>query len=71
VSSSAGVTLGKLVVLNLIYDLTAGCTSIVAQTSAGRMLHARNLDYGKSLTYLSLLCYACVPCALYRYARFT
>jgi hypothetical protein len=43
-----GVTLGKLVLMNLIYDLSAGCTSIVAQTSNGRMLHARNLDYGTS-----------------------
>jgi len=52
-----GIDLGKVVLLNLIYDLTApgfhigseggvmACTSIVAQTANGQMLHARNLDY--------------------------
>jgi hypothetical protein len=32
------------VLLNLIYDLSAGCTSLVAQNSLGQILHARNLD---------------------------
>lgn len=62
-----GITLGELVALNLLYDLTdfaygpfseifgnrsdsqvprLGCTSIVAATEDGRILHGRNLDYG-------------------------
>lgn len=34
----------QIVLLNLIYDLSAGCTSLVAQNSLGQILHARNLD---------------------------
>ena len=37
---------GKILVMNLIYDLTCFCTSIVADSPDGSMLHARNLDYG-------------------------
>jgi len=44
-SADVGITLGKLVLMNLLYDVTAGCTSIVAQHTSGRMLHARNMDY--------------------------
>lgn len=39
-----GIPVGELFFLNLAYDLTAHCTSIVAQTSDGKILHARNLD---------------------------
>jgi len=45
-TGDVGLTLGKLVLMNIIYDISAGCTSIVAQRSDGTMLHARNLDYG-------------------------
>jgi len=38
--------LGQLVILNLIYELTAFCTSIVAQHPDGTIYHSRNLDYG-------------------------
>jgi N-acylethanolamine-hydrolysing acid amidase len=44
-NGTAGLDLGKVVIMNLIYDLTAFCTSIVAQTTEGVMLHGRNLDY--------------------------
>ncbi|KAL7073518.1 hypothetical protein ACQ4LE_006925 [Meloidogyne hapla] len=54
-----GVTLGELVVFNILYDLTdfshgpflknnkslLGCTSIVAAQNDGKILHGRNLDY--------------------------
>ena len=39
------VTLGEIVVMNLIYDITAGCTSIVASLANGSIVHGRNLDY--------------------------
>uniref|UniRef100_A0A915N8D6 Choloylglycine hydrolase/NAAA C-terminal domain-containing protein n=1 Tax=Meloidogyne javanica TaxID=6303 RepID=A0A915N8D6_MELJA len=54
------VTLGELVVFNILYDLTdfshgpflknnkslsLGCTSIVAAQNNGKILHGRNLDY--------------------------
>jgi len=42
-----GIDLGKVVLLNLLYDITAfGCTSIVAQNQNGTIFHGRNLDYG-------------------------
>ncbi|KAL5013936.1 hypothetical protein ScPMuIL_008206 [Solemya velum] len=40
-----GVKLGDIVLLNLIYDITAWCTSIVAMDDHGVVWHARNLDY--------------------------
>jgi len=40
-----GVDLGEILMLNLVYDISAGCTSIVGQDKDGNMLHARNLDY--------------------------
>ena len=39
------VTLGEIVAMNLIYDITAGCTSIVASLPNGSIVHGRNLDY--------------------------
>jgi len=61
VLQTVGIDMGKVVLLNLIYDLTApgfhisrendnglgvlACTSIVAQAQNGQILHARNLDY--------------------------
>ncbi|XP_064597794.1 N-acylethanolamine-hydrolyzing acid amidase-like [Liolophura sinensis] len=40
-----GLPLGEMVLLNIIYDMTAFCTSVVAQDSAGNIWHTRNLDY--------------------------
>jgi len=37
---------GDAVILNLFYEFSALCTSIVAQTDDGKILHARNLDFG-------------------------
>ena len=44
-----GIPVGELFFLNLVYDLTAHCTSIVAQTSDGKVLHARNMDTPRDL----------------------
>jgi len=44
-NGSCGVDLGKVVLLNLIYDFSAFCTSIVAQDEQGTIYHGRNLDY--------------------------
>jgi len=41
----AGFPLGAAVLLNLIYEVEAGCTSIVAQTKEGSIIHGRNLDF--------------------------
>ena len=40
------VPVGDLAVLNILYDMLAGCTSIVAEDGMGRIYHGRNLDYG-------------------------
>src|SRR5690242_1783412 len=36
---------GKATLLNIIYEVQAGCTSIVAQDSNGKIWHGRNLDF--------------------------
>ncbi|XP_066279193.1 N-acylethanolamine-hydrolyzing acid amidase-like [Branchiostoma lanceolatum] len=46
IANCTGIPLGQIVGLNLVYDLTAFCTSIVAQDDKGIILHGRNLDYG-------------------------
>jgi len=38
-------TLDDVVFLNLFYEFSAACTSIVAKDSTGRIIHGRNLDF--------------------------
>jgi N-(long-chain-acyl)ethanolamine deacylase len=45
VANATGLPLGDIVILNLVYDLTAFCTSILAQHQNGTIFHSRNLDY--------------------------
>lgn len=40
-----------LTLLNLGYELTDDCTSIVAQTQDGKIIHARNLDFGAGMAF--------------------
>ena len=40
------VPVGEVALLNILYDITAGCTSIVAEDEMGNIYHGRNLDYG-------------------------
>nr|XP_006821136.1 PREDICTED: N-acylethanolamine-hydrolyzing acid amidase-like [Saccoglossus kowalevskii] len=51
VAKAMGIKLGDIVTLNLLYDITASCTSIVAEDSNGQIWHGRNLDY----TFTSIL----------------
>jgi len=39
------IPVGAAVLLNLFYELEAGCTSIVAQDVYGKITHGRNLDF--------------------------
>jgi N-acylethanolamine-hydrolysing acid amidase len=39
------MTVGEVAACQIVYDVTAACTSIVAQDASGRILHGRNLDY--------------------------
>ena len=44
-SNCSGLTIQQLITVNIIYDLTAFCTSIVCVTTDGQILHARNQDF--------------------------
>eukprot|EP01084_Bolivina_argentea_P017048 31847_1 len=45
ISSCTNVTVGGMVFFNLLYDMTAGCTSIIAADNNNVIYHGRNLDY--------------------------
>uniref|UniRef100_A0A7I4YB86 Ceramidase n=1 Tax=Haemonchus contortus TaxID=6289 RepID=A0A7I4YB86_HAECO len=48
IADEIGVDLGKLAFLNIFYELSRFCTSIVAQPPGNKdMFHARNLDFGQ------------------------
>ncbi|ESO99106.1 hypothetical protein LOTGIDRAFT_142206 [Lottia gigantea] len=42
----SNMNLGEIVLYNIFYEVFTVCTSIVAQDSAGKLFHARNLDFG-------------------------
>ena len=44
-SECSGLTIKDLITVNLVYDLIAMCTSIVAADSNGKVYHARNFDF--------------------------
>ena len=46
ISKATGIDLGRLVLMNVAYELEGVCTSIVAQDAQGNLFHARNLDFG-------------------------
>lgn len=46
VSHGLNISLADAILLNIFYDLSAFCTSIVAQDTKGNIFHGRNLDYG-------------------------
>ncbi|XP_072019536.1 N-acylethanolamine-hydrolyzing acid amidase-like [Amphiura filiformis] len=45
IAKTVGLEVGQITALNILYDVSAFCTSIVAQDSNGTIWHARNLDY--------------------------
>ncbi|XP_056424693.1 N-acylethanolamine-hydrolyzing acid amidase-like [Hyla sarda] len=45
IARTLGINIGDVVALNLCYEATAFCTSIVAQDDKGNVYHGRNLDY--------------------------
>ncbi|KAH3726701.1 N-acylethanolamine-hydrolyzing acid amidase-like [Dreissena polymorpha] len=46
IANIMNISLGEVLLANLIYDLSAFCTSIVSQDANGMIWHSRNLDYG-------------------------
>ena len=45
VAKAWNISVADVILINLVYDLTAYCTSIVAEDSKGNIIHGRNLDY--------------------------
>jgi len=45
-ANASGLTLDDIVFFNVIYELSAACTSIVAQDKDGNVIHGRNADFG-------------------------
>uniref|UniRef100_A0A8C5LRA9 N-acylethanolamine-hydrolyzing acid amidase n=1 Tax=Leptobrachium leishanense TaxID=445787 RepID=A0A8C5LRA9_9ANUR len=45
IAKSLGINAGDVLALNLAYEATAFCTSIIAQDENGNIYHGRNLDY--------------------------
>jgi len=54
-AAALNISAGLLGVANIAYELTDLCTSIVAQTSKGEILHARNLDFGIGMAFTDIL----------------
>jgi hypothetical protein len=44
-ANNLGVPVGWLALFNLGYEVSDACTSIIAQTEDGKILHARNMDF--------------------------
>lgn len=49
------IPVGELFLMNLSYDITAYCTSTVAQSCDGHLLHGRNFDMPSDPQYLATL----------------
>lgn len=46
VADAAGIPLGEIMLFNIFYEVFSVCTSVVAQDTSGKLIHARNLDFG-------------------------
>jgi len=54
-AEAAGIPYGWLSLFNLGYEVSDACTSIVAQTVDGKILHARNLDFWEGMGFTNTL----------------
>jgi acid ceramidase len=46
IALATGVSIGYILVINMMYEITGACTSVVAQDAQGQVWHGRNLDFG-------------------------
>jgi acid ceramidase len=46
ISEFSGLPLGDVVLYNVFYEIFSVCTSIVAESENGTLMHVRNLDFG-------------------------
>jgi len=54
-AASLGVPVGWATLLNIGYEVSDACTSIVAQTADGTIIHARNLDFWAGMGFTDSL----------------
>jgi len=54
-AQSLGISVGWATLFNIGYEVSDACTSIVAQTPEGKILHARNLDFGDGMGFTGIL----------------
>ncbi len=54
-AAALGVSYGWVTLLNIGYEVSDACTSIVAQTPDGKILHARNLDFWDGMGFTDSL----------------
>eukprot|EP01124_Arcella_intermedia_P006616 TRINITY_DN1392_c0_g1_i1.p1 TRINITY_DN1392_c0_g1~~TRINITY_DN1392_c0_g1_i1.p1 ORF type:complete len:475 (-),score=69.11 TRINITY_DN1392_c0_g1_i1:20-1444(-) len=54
-AAKMGIPYGWLALFNLGYEVSDACTSIVAQTPDGKILHARNLDFWAGMGFTETL----------------
>jgi penicillin V acylase-like amidase (Ntn superfamily) len=67
-AQAMGIETGWLAFMNLGYEVSDACTSIVAQTVDGKIYHARNLDFGEGMGFTNALRYP-RPCCVRACAR--
>ena len=46
ISNTTGISLSRITLYNIFYEIFAMCTSIVAETEDNHIIHARNMDFG-------------------------
>ncbi|XP_071495134.1 acid ceramidase-like [Diadema antillarum] len=46
IADATGISIGRIVFLNLFYEVESFCTAIVAEDKGGNIYHARNMDPG-------------------------
>jgi len=54
-AQSLGLSYGWVTLLNIGYEVSDACTSIVAQTTDGKILHARNMDFWAGMGFTDSL----------------
>ncbi|KAI1730429.1 beta subunit of n-acylethanolamine-hydrolyzing acid amidase domain-containing protein [Ditylenchus destructor] len=47
IAEATGISVADLAMLNIFYEISRFCTSIVAENGNGELYHARNLDFGQ------------------------
>ncbi|XP_077135764.1 acid ceramidase isoform X1 [Ranitomeya variabilis] len=46
IAEASGLPLGEVMLFNIFYEVFTVCTSVVAEDTSGKLIHARNLDFG-------------------------